>query len=589
MLPAGRQRTEAPETSGVPHAAFLFASLRGFRLSWLKADFVAALTLAAIAIPEQLATARLIGFPPFAGFLAFAAGSLGFALFGASRYVSVGANSTVAPVVVGGLATLAVVGSPQYVDLAVILALGVGVTLVISQLLRLGWIADLVSVPVTTGFLAGIAVHIMVGQSPTILGLAPTTGPIVDQVKAVIRALPQANLYSTSIGAAVVVAGIMSGRFSKRIPGPLIVVCLGGLAVWAFDLSTEGVQVFAPLHWSLPTAGFVVPDWRVLTHLAGLTFIVALLCIMQTASVVQSYPSRPSWQTDVGREFGAVGAGNLLAALFGAFPVNASPPRTAVAVESQTRSQLAALLAAILVLILAAVSGGAFAFLPKAALGGMLVFVAIRMVRLPLMMQIYRRSPAEMLLAASSAALVIFLPVEIGVAMSIALSVLQSVYSTARPACGELLRVRGTTVWWSFADGEAGEREPGVLVYSFGGPLNFINSNHMVSQLMQAIMLQHGRCGLVVIEATGVIEVDFTGSEMMAQTIRNLRQQGTEVCFARLESDRARSAASRSGLLEVIGKGHIFRSVEDAVQAFKTGPDGREATPASGGASSEPD
>ncbi len=569
MVPASRQSTESPEASGPPRAAFLFASVRGARLSWLRADLLAALTLAAIAIPEQLATARLIGFPPFAGFLAFAAGSLGFAMFGASRYVSVGADSTIAPVVVGGLASLAVVGSPQYLGLAVLLAIGVGITLVISQLLRLGWIADLLSVPVTTGFLAGIAVHIMAGQLPTILGLDPTVGSVPQQVTAIFQALPQASPYSTLIGAAVIVAGILSERFGKRIPGPLIGVCLGGLAVWAFDLRKDGVQVFTPLHWSLPAAGFAVPDWHVLAQLAGLALMVALLCIMQTASVVQSYPSRPSWQADVGREFGAVGAGNLLAALLGAFPVNASPPRTAVAAESHARSQLSALLAAMLVLVLAAVSGGAFAFLPKAALGGMLAFIAMRMVRLSLMMQIYRRSPAEMLLAAGSAGLVIFLPVDIGVALSIGLSVLQSVYATSRPPCGELLRVKGTTVWWDLADGEASEKEPGVLVFSFGGPLNFINSNHMITRLMQAVTMQRGRCGLVVIEATGVIGVDFTGSEMMGQTIRSLRQQGTEVCFARLESDRARSAASRSGLLDAIGQDHIFRSVEDAVQAFK--------------------
>src|SRR4051794_38315594 len=161
-----QQVPESPE-GGWP----LFRSLGSFRLADLPGDLIAGLTLAAIAIPEQMATARLGGFSPQIGFFAFIAGSIGFAMFGANRFLSCGADSTITPIFAGGLLLMAAAGSQDYQALAVALALMVGVILTAGSLFRLGWIANLLSTPVTVGFLAGIAVHILVSQLPGVLGL----------------------------------------------------------------------------------------------------------------------------------------------------------------------------------------------------------------------------------------------------------------------------------------------------------------------------------------------------------------------------------------------------------------------------------
>src|SRR6516164_3857515 len=155
---------------------WLFASLRGYRIGWLPRDFIAGMMLAAIAIPGQLATARLAGMPPETGLYAFAAGSLAFAAFGANRFMSVAADSTIAPIFAGGLTSLALTGTPHYAELATLLALMVGALLVVVGLLRAGWLATLLSIPVTTGFLAGISIHIIVGELPTLLGISEEQG-----------------------------------------------------------------------------------------------------------------------------------------------------------------------------------------------------------------------------------------------------------------------------------------------------------------------------------------------------------------------------------------------------------------------------
>src|SRR5262245_27651407 len=207
---------------------WLFASLRGYRIGWLPRDFVAGLMLAAIAIPGQLATAKLAGMPPEAGLYAFVAGSLAFAAFGANRFMSVAADSTIAPIFAGALASMAVVGSPHYAELVTLLALMVGGILLAVGLLGAGWLATLLSVPVTTGFLAGIAIHIMVGELPTLLGISQDEGHLVLRLLHILARLDETNAYAIALGAGVLALTLGTAAISRKVPGALIGVAAAG-------------------------------------------------------------------------------------------------------------------------------------------------------------------------------------------------------------------------------------------------------------------------------------------------------------------------------------------------------------------------
>lgn len=554
------------------HPGLLFASLRGFRLSWLPGDAIAGLTLAAIAIPEQLATARLVGMPPVSGLVAFAAGTLAFAVFGSNRFMSIGADSTIAPIMAAPLAGMAALGSPQYAGAAVALALLTGTLLLLTRPLRLGWIADLLSIPVATGFLAGIAIHIIIGQLPTILGLPPPHGALLARLGTIVGALPHANPYPLTIAAGVFAVAMLAEQLDARIPGALIGLAVSAVAVWGTALRSHGVAVLGAAPFALRVGRFALPDPTTLLHLLPLSLIVALVCMVQTAVVLQSFPSDPDRPDDAGRDFAAVGVGSILAALLGSFAVDASPPRTAVVVESGGRSQLTGLLAVAVVATLVLLGARAFAFVSYAALSGVLVFIALRIFRVSVMRQIWQRNRYEILLVATSAALVVILPIETGVSMSIVLSLLHSIYIIARPRCAELARVPGSTVWWTLAPGEKGEQVPGVLVFAFGAPIAFINANYLMERLMHAVETARPSPRLVVIEANGVLDVDFTGSLTMQHTIGELRRRGIDVAFARLESERAMQAAARTGLIAALGADHVFRSVEEAIRGWRPEP-----------------
>jgi sulfate permease, SulP family len=545
----------------------LFSSLHGYQASWLAGDTVAAFTLAAIALPEQLATARLVGMPPVTGLLAFVAGTLMFAAVGANRFMSVGADSTIAPIMASALVAIASSGTSAYAGAAGTLGLLVGLLLSIAGAARLGWIADLLSIPVTTGFLAGIAVHIIVGQLPGLLGLAVPSGDVLHRLAIVASELPRSNPYSASIGLGVLVLTLLAERISARMPGAFIGFVGAGTAVWALGLARRGTVVIGALPIGSLQLSVAAPTWSAFTQLLPSALIVALVCMMQTAVVLRSFPGDPDLQQSVSRDFVAIGLGSVLAAILGAFAVNSSPPRTAVVHESGGRTQLVGLLAILIVAAVALLAAEAFALLPIAALSGVLIFIAMRIFRAATMRQIYRRGGYELLLVAASAGLVVLLPIQTGVTLSILLSLTHSIYIIARPDCAVLARISGTTVWWKPLTGEAGEREPGVLVFSPGAPVCFPNADYIRRELMERIAAMREPCRLVVLEGNGIIDIDYTGSQMLQEVITELHRRRIRIALARLESERAQRAAERTGLIALLGADRVFRSVEEAIRA----------------------
>jgi SulP family sulfate permease len=550
------------------HAWPIFRSLASFRPSDLPGDLIAGLTLAAIAIPEQMATARLGGFSPQIGFFAFIAGSLGFAAFGGNRFLSCGADSTITPIFAGGLVLMAASGSPDYQALAVALALMVGVIMVLGGLFRLGWIANLLSMPVTVGFLAGISVHILVSQMPGVLGLESPKGPMLDKIGVLAQHLGQANLYTVAIGFGVLAVVAGSEAVSARIPGALIGLVAATAAVIGAGLESKGVNVVGAVPGSLPTPSLpdIAPEkWAKLVPLA---LLIAIVVMVQTAATTRSFLSDPDKPADVDRDFLGAGAGSILAGLFGAFPVNASPPRTGIVSETGGRSQLSGLFAAAIVLALLAFGATLLRHVPDAALGGVLLFVAMRIIRIKQIVTIYRQSLAEFLLIVATAAAIIVLPIEQGVAVGIVLSLLHGIWTTTRARLVMFEHLPGTTIWWPASPHIAGERHPDVAVVGLQAPLSFLNAGNFSADVLHVLEAATPKPKLLVLEATGIVEIDFTAAQTLIDLVRKCHEDGVTVAIARLESTRAQDAFERFAIYDVLPRERIFRSVDEAVRTL---------------------
>jgi SulP family sulfate permease len=546
----------------------VFRSLSAYRMQFLTHDLFAGLTLAAIAIPEQMATARLGGFAPQIGFFAFLAGSLAFAMFGSNRFLSCGADSTITPIFAGGLAMLAASGTPEYQALAAALALMVGFLLLAAGVFRLGWIADLLSVPVTTGFLAGISVHILISQLPVILGLPAPGGPMLQRLAILIAHLNQTNLFALVIGLGVLAITAASERIDARIPGALIGLALASAAAVLLGLESRGVSVLGAVSVAPPTLAIPVVSAGNLASLVSLSLIISIVVMVQTAATTRSFLSDPDEPPDVDRDFVGVGVGSILSGLVGAFPVNASPPRTAVVSETGGKSQLAGVAAVVIVIALLTFGASLLARIPNAALGGVLLFVALRIVRVNQIVAIYRQSFGEFLLVVATAAAIIVLPIEQGVGLGIALSLLHGIWSTTRARVLIFERVPGTSIWWPSSPNLPGEREPGIMVAGFQAPLSFLNAYHFRRDILDALQSSPEQARLMVLEATGIVEIDFTAAQVLRDLIRKCHADGVDLAIARLESVRAQDAMTRFGINELLGADRQFHSVEEAIRAL---------------------
>ncbi|HEY1427054.1 MAG TPA: SulP family inorganic anion transporter [Caulobacteraceae bacterium] len=549
--------------------------LQGASLSGIGVDLAAGLTLAAIAIPEQMATARLGGLAPQVGLVAFVAATIGFIVFGANRVLSAGADSTIAPIFAGSLAALATAGGPLYGELAAVLALMVGVIVAVAGLVRLGWIADLLSRPVLTGFLAGIAVHIVLSQAPAALGLPEETGDVYARVGQLASAIGGVNWLALGIALGVFAVTFGAEKLSPRIPGALIGLAAASVAAATLGLGRRGVSLLGALPSVVPTP--VLPHLPAdnLVPLVGLAAIIALVVMVQTAAVTRSFSGGDA-DPDVDRDFLGVGAAGVLAGFFGAFPVNASPPRTAVVSAAGGRSQVGGLAAAIAVLLLAMFGGRLLADTPTAALAGVLFFVAQRIFHLGDFARLARRAPAEFGLAALTLLLIVLLPIQTGVAIGIFLSLAHGFYSITRTRLIPFEPVAGTTVWWPAAHARFGA-ENGVLVVGFQAPLSFLNA-YVFRRDVQHVLAASQGVQLLVLEASNIVEIDFTAAQILCEVIEMARGEGVAFALARFESVRALAALQRYGVLDALGEGHVFRSVHEAIVAM--GPGSRRSDPA---------
>jgi len=527
---------------------------------------MAGLTLLVIAVPEQLATARLAGMPPIAGYYAFIAGSLVFAALGSNALMSVGADSTIAPLFATGIAAMAVVGSTDYANLVAILAVEVGLIVGLVGALRLGWIAEFLSAPIIGGFLGGVALIIAVHELPELLGLA-ASGSTLERLHSVGSHLANVNVWSVVIGVTVLVIVVVSERLDRRIPGALIGLVGSTAAVAALGLQSHGVDVVGSFPHGWPRIGLAGLSWSAAARVVPLAAVVALVVISQTAATTRAFGGGDETDVGISRDFVGVGASSIVAALIGSFPVNASPPRTAAVASAKGRTQLGALGAAVVLAILIP-AAPALHDLPVATLAAVLLFVAARIFPLHELVAIARFDAFEAALAAVTLLTVALVGVEQGIGVAVGLAILDRTRLSARPQLHVLGRIPETTSWAPLSSGEHATQVPGVLVLLFATPLWYANADHFRAQFTAAQKRALGPVKVVVLDAIGMSDIDYTGSRIFGEILDMLEAEGVSLAMART-GERVRDSLARSGLLRRIGQDSFFPAVDAAVLAMQ--------------------
>jgi SulP family sulfate permease len=575
MFRAGRRDPDpsdgtARKTGAGHRRAVLFSSLAGYRRASGVPDLIAAITLFVIAVPEQLATSRLAGMPPITGFYAFIAGSVLFALLGSNPQMSVGADSTIAPLFAVGIAHLAPADSSHYIALIGLLAVTVGVIVLLVGLLRLGWIAEFLSAPIITGFMAGVAVIIVVHQLPDLFGLSSVSGTNIHRVITVTRHLSDTNGWTLGIGAVVFAIVVTAERISKKLPGALIGLVGSTVLVSALALESHGVAVLGAVAHGAPHFGLHGLSWSAFGSVLPIAGVVALVVISQSAATSRAFADEGHYDVDVGRDFIGVGTGSIMAGVVGAFPVNASPARTAAIASAGGKTQAVSLgaAAALVVLIPAA---GLLKDVPLATLSAVLIYVATRIFHGRDLVAIAKFDLLEFGLALTTLLIVSLVGVEQGIGVAVALAVIDRTRLSARPRLRTLGKLPGTTSWVPVDTDAAAEETPEVLVLLFAAPIWYANAVHFHDEIRQALVNAHPAPHLVVLDAAGMNDVDFTGIRVLREVLSELDAQKISFAMARV-GQHVRASLSRGGLDDKVTNADIYPSADAAVSAFLARP-----------------
>ena len=543
------------------------AVLRGYQRAWLRADVIAGVTVAAYLVPQVMAYATVAGLPPVTGLWAALPALVVYPLLGSSRSLSMGPEATTALMTAVALGPLAAGDPARYAALAATLALLVGAMALVACLLRLGFVADLLSRPVLIGYMAGVALIMIAGQLARITGVRVTGEGFLAQVISFARGMSGVQLATITIAVAVLAFLFLVRARWPHAPGPLLAILLSTAAVVAFGLRHRGVSVIGSIPAGLPVPG--LPDLhpgelRELLLPASSVLIVAFSDDVLTA---RSFARRGE-EIGPNQELLALCAANTGSALLHGFPVSSSGSRTAIAVATGSRTQVYSLAAAASAAAVLLFARPVLARFPDAALGAIVIFAAIRLIDIKAFRRLLAFRRTEMLLALATCAGVLVFDILYGVLLAIGLSVAELLWRVARPHDAVLGRVPGLAGMHDVNDYPHAQTVPGLVVYRYDAPLFFANAADFRRRALAAANQPPGGTRWFVLNVEANVEVDFTALEAVDALREQLTSAGTVFALARVKQDLL-ARLQAFGLASKIGAERLFPTLPTAVDAYE--------------------
>ncbi|MEU1181144.1 sulfate permease [Streptomyces sp. NPDC005820] len=551
------------------------AVLAGYRRTWLRGDLLAGVTVAAYLVPQVMAYAGVAGLPPVAGLWAILPALGLYALFGSSRLLSVGPESTTALMTATVVAPLAAGDPGRYAVLAAALAVTVGLLCLAAWALRLGFVADLLSRPVLIGYLAGVALIMIVDQLPKLTGVETTGSKFFPQVWSFVTHLPDLHLATLLFSAGILALLFVVARWFPRLPGPLLAVVLSTSAVALFDLDERyGLKVIGEIPSGLPSLS--VPHLSDLPQLVLPAVGVLLVAYTDFVLTARAFagPETEGPELDADQEFLALGTANLGAGVLHGFPVSSSASRTALASSAGARSQAYSLFAGAVVLAVLLFLGPLLTHTPSAVLGALVVYAAIRMIDLAGFRRLASFRRRELLLAVGCLAGVLLLDILYGVLVAVGLSVAELLTRVARPHDAVQGLVPGLAGMHDIDDYPQATTIPGLLVYRYDSPLFFANAEDFRRRALAAVDEQQDPVRWFVLNAEANVEVDITALDAVDELRRELARRDVVFALARVKQD-LRHDLDAYGLTRSVGEELIFPTLPTAVAAYKEWRAGR--------------
>ena len=532
--------------------------------------------LTTLLVPQGMAYAELAGLPAITGLYTSILCLVGYAVFGPSRILVLGPDSSLGPMIAATiLPILGSNGSPERaIALASMLALIVGAIMIAAGALKLGFVADLLSKPTQIGYMNGLALTILIGQLPKLFGFSTDANGLINEARAFVNGITSGE----AVGAAVAI-GLFSlvvilalGRWLPKVPGVLIAVVVAIGASSAFNLADHGVSLVGTLPKGFPPLTVPSPISDLPLLVAG-ALGIALVALTDTISTASAFAARTGQEVNGDGEMIGIGAANVAAGFFQGFPVSTSGSRTAVAEQAGAKTQLTGVVGAALIVLMLVLVPGLLKNLPNPTLAAVVIAASLSLADLPGTLRLWHQRRVEFLLSITAFLGVALLGVLQGIAVAVALSILNVFRRAWWPYQTTLGRVPGMPGQHDRELHPEAEQLPGLVIFRFDAPLFFANARTFRDQIRR-LAAAEPRPHWIVIAAEPITDVDTTAADMLADLDEELNAAGTFLVFAELK-DPVRAKLERYELIGPLDPGHFFPTIDAAVDAFRqqTGAD----------------
>ncbi len=546
-------------------------AVSSYRREWLVKDVVAGVVLTTLLVPQGMAYAELAGLPPITGLYTSILCLLGYAVFGPSRILVLGPDSSLGPMIAATVLPLVAANgdAKRAVALASLLAIMVAAIMILGAVAKLGFIADLISKPTMIGYMNGLALTILVGQLPKLFGFKIDAEGLIHEAAAVVSGLAdgKAVAAAATVGIAGIVLILVLQRWLPKVPAVLIMVVLAIAATSVFHLADHGVSLVGVLPKGFPP--LTIPHVRAsdLGPLFAGALGIALVSLADTISTASAFAARTGQEIRGNQEMIGIGAANLAAGLFQGFPVSTSGSRTAVAERAGAKTQLTGVVGAALIILMIVLVPGLFRNLPQPALAAVVITASLSLADIPGTARLWRQRKAEFLLSVAAFLGVALLGVLPGIAIAVGLSILNVFRRAWWPYGTELGRVEGLAGFHDVHTHPDAQQVPGLVIYRFDAPLFFANVKTFRDQIRR-LAAADPPPRWIVIAAEPVTDVDTTAADVLTDLDEELNRRGISLVFAELK-DPVRVKIERYGLTRTIDPGHFFPTVGAAVRAFQ--------------------
>jgi len=570
--PASTIRSLVPPPAGrsLPVAAGL-QSLRSYRSAWAPKDVMAGLVLTTLLVPQGMAYAELAHLPAITGLYTSILCLVGYAIFGPSKVLVLGPDSSLGPMIAATIIPLlGANGDPKRaVALASMLALMVGVVMAVGGIVRLGFVADLLSKPTMIGYMNGLALTILIGQLPKLFGFSTDANGLIDEAKAFVDGVRGGDTVGAALAVGLLGLVLIAGlrRFLPKVPGVMVAVVVSILAAYLFNLADHGVKLVGTLPQGFPP--LTVPDVNRsdLATLAAGALGIALVSLADTIATSSAFADRAGEEVNGNLEMVGIGAANIGAGFFQGFPVSTSGSRTAVAEQAGAKTQVTGLVGAAAIAAMLLAVPGLLRDLPQPTLAAVVIAASLSLADIPGTIRLLHQRRTEFVLSIAAFLGVALLGVLPGIAVAVALSVLNVFRRSWWPHQALLGRVDGVPGYHDLESYPDAQLLPGLVMLRIDGPLFFANTRTFREVIMR-LATTNPPPRWIMIAAEPITDVDTTAADMLADLDRAINARGVSLVFAEMK-DPVREKVERYELTDTIDPAHFYPTIEAAVAAYR--------------------